>query len=714
MTMKKNNKNIFLLNLFILAVFGIIILWPVSSDVKGKGIIRSKNYVAVKAPFNGYVSDSRLILGSKISKGQKLLKLVNEGSEITIVSPLNGTIGFLNAKCQEGAYVVEGEDLVSISDPSSFTVLCVFPMKGLDEINEKRKLEVYPNGNLYQLTQMAEAAYEPVPLCGESLGKCLGQYAGKEGASPITLTGSFGLEGKMAGGQLWWNQYDGLQVEAILKGEVRPWFFFILKKCMGIFSIIGGTFKHEPTAAIYLCFFFITFVIFIFSIINNLYFWPLTIHELKRQKEQKKRAHVPENAPRVGVIIPGKNEIKTIVQTVKSTFAQKYPISKTVIVDDGSDDGMSDQLIKTFGFKDCPEEMERLSRPQPLPAQGVVKRILKAGNNLYLIIKENAGKGYAMNEGINFCSEEKFICILDADTIPDPDGLLLLVYPMIEDDRVKITSGRNQFVNGCVVEDGLVKKPVIPDNFYLVSQIREFFRWNCSKAFFNSINAQMVLVGNFSCYNKEIVLKLNGFAERGLTEDCDFNMQAHELSGHEPGILIKSQVLARGWTQAPYTLEGVFHQRVRWAGGIFDCYLKYRNMALKPRHGFVGMFAIPQNWVNFILFPCYFLINFLGVPINAYFFLYGSTGKVLMDDFFYFYYLPAFILFFFFEVVVANYLDWKFIGSYDHKRDYIYTTIYHLLTGWVFESILTVCTAVGYWRTLQGYGSWGKAERTAL
>jgi hypothetical protein len=35
--------------------------------------------------------------------------------------------------------------------------------------------------------------------------------------------------------------------------------------------------------------------------------------------------------------------------------------------------------------------------------------------------------------------------------------------------------------------------------------------------------------------------------------------------------------------------------------------------------------------------------------------------------------------------------------------------------GKAFETItiLAGCTAVGYWRTLRGYGSWGKAGRTA-
>jgi len=305
--------------------------------------------------------------------------------------------------------------------------------------------------------------------------------------------------------------------------------------------------------------------------------------------------------------------------------------------------------------------------------------------------------------------------VLDADTIPDPDGIMLLVYPMIEEKQLMITSGRNQFVNGSVVEDGVVKEPIIPtDSFLLVSQTREFFRTNSAKAFFNTINAQMTLVGNFSCYRKEIILKLDGFADRGLTEDCDFNMDAHRLKGRVPGISIKSEVLARGWTQAPYTLGGVFHQRVRWAGGIFGCYLKYKDMTFKPKYGFVGMYAIPLYWLQILMFPANFLINVLGIPIGLYLNRYSATGQLLVKDFLLWYYVLAFILFFFFEVLVFNYLDWKFIRSYEKKWDYIYTTAFHLLTGWIFETILMAYSAVGYWRTLAGYGTWGKAERTAV
>ncbi len=496
--------------------------------------------------------------------------------------------------------------------------------------------------------------------------------------------------------------------------ETIPLLFLIFQKWLHYLCLISSTFNREPAVAVFLSIFSIYNFLFMFNNIRNFYFWPIAILELNRLKEQKARARVPDDPPLVSVIIPGKNEVKTIVQTVKSALVQNYPLNKIVIVDDGSDDGMSDLLIRTFGFENSPSDMECLRQNPDLPVKGVIKKVLKAQGHLYLIIKENAGKGYAMNEGINFCREEKFVCVLDADTIPDTDGILSLVFPMIEEPRLKIVSGRNQFINGCSVDEGVVVRQVIPRGFLLILQVRQFFRANCNKSFFNFLNAQKVLVGNFSCYSRDLVVHLNGFAERGLTEDYDFNMHAHQLNGQGEKILIKSIVTARGWTQAPYSLKGVFHQRVRWAGGILASTIKYRKMAFQANTKFMGLYAIPADWFRFLMFPINFIVNFLMTPFILYVVFFTSTGKPVVLDLFYYFYLPGFALFFIFDVIVVNFLDWKFIQSYPKKIDYIFMTFFCIFTGWFFESIMMVCNLVGYWRALAGYGSWGKSERMAL
>jgi len=713
--MKYLKRDILLPNLFIMFLFGIFAFWPISTDIRGEGIIKSANYIEMKALNNGYISDLNITTGSKVLRGQNILSLSAQGFSSTIVSPIDGEITFLNPKCQNGSYVIAGESIASVCDPNQLSVLCIFSRKYLQKLSEGRVIEVYPADNLYQLTKTVKINYKPYPLLGKSLIDSISQYEVNERSTDINVAKSFGVEGMLSTQNYWWNHYDGLRVKVILKGSIKPLIWIMWERFLKITSIIMNTFHSEPTAGIYLSLFSITWFFSLLSIFpGNFYYWPLAVLELNNQKEQKMRAKVPQDPPPVGVIIPGKNEVKTIVQTVKSTFVQNFPISKIVIIDDGSDDGMSDLLIKTFGLVDCSAEKKKLMQCRGLPTKGKIKQILKAEKNLFLIIKENAGKGYAINDGVNFCYDEKYLCLFDADTIPDPDGVLLLVFPMIENNKVQITSGRNQFINGCGVSEGIVTQPQIVKSFLLLSQIREFFCENIVKSFYNAIHAQLTLVGNFSCYNRDLIIKLNGFAERGLTEDYDFGIEAHQLKGSSSEVSIKAVVLARGWTQAPYTLNGLFHQRVRWAGGIFDSMIRYWKVLLRPKYGFVGMYALPESWISKLLFPINFFTTFLGIPISTFLFIFSPTLKALFSDLIFVFFVPQFILTFVIKVIVYNYLDWKFVRSYSSKGEYFYLTFYHFLTGWIFESICMICIGVGYWRTLLGYGSWGKVERTNL
>ena len=56
------------------------------------------------------------------------------------------------------------------------------------------------------------------------------------------------------------------------------------------------------------------------------------------------------NNPFLSVIIPAHNEEKTICKTVDSLMLQDYSCFEIIIVDDGSDDNTSKNLITRFGL----------------------------------------------------------------------------------------------------------------------------------------------------------------------------------------------------------------------------------------------------------------------------------------------------------------------------------------------------------------------------
>ena len=81
---------------------------------------------------------------------------------------------------------------------------------------------------------------------------------------------------------------------------------------------------------------------------------------------------------------------------------------------------------------------------------------------LVVVRKENGGKIDAINTGINL-ARYPLVCMVDADSILDPDALLVVSKPFADDPlRVVATGGVIRAVNGCRVVAGRVVEVRMP------------------------------------------------------------------------------------------------------------------------------------------------------------------------------------------------------------------------------------------------------------
>src|SRR4029078_5187798 len=111
---------------------------------------------------------------------------------------------------------------------------------------------------------------------------------------------------------------------------------------------------------------------------------------------------------------------------------------EVLLVDDVSTADTFDRLRSHFDLVEVPRVV-----PQDVPHRGAVTSVHVARdypNQLVVVRKANGGKADALNFGINLAQHD-LLCMVDADSILDPDALLSVVKPFA-DDPVRVVATR--------------------------------------------------------------------------------------------------------------------------------------------------------------------------------------------------------------------------------------------------------------------------------
>jgi cellulose synthase/poly-beta-1,6-N-acetylglucosamine synthase-like glycosyltransferase len=191
----------------------------------------------------------------------------------------------------------------------------------------------------------------------------------------------------------------------------------------------------------------------------------LGIHSaLALRKYLRKNSYVNYNSlvlsplsPRITIIAPAFNEGKTIIDNVRTLLSLYYNNFEVIIVNDGSTDDtfekirQSYELVRVNYYFDYRIPCERI--------RGVYRSKDPAYNRLTVIDKNNGGKADSLNAGINI-SRSNLIVTIDADSIIEPDSILKLVKPFLEEKEKKVigTGGVIRIVNSCDVERGHIRR----------------------------------------------------------------------------------------------------------------------------------------------------------------------------------------------------------------------------------------------------------------
>jgi cellulose synthase/poly-beta-1,6-N-acetylglucosamine synthase-like glycosyltransferase len=318
----------------------------------------------------------------------------------------------------------------------------------------------------------------------------------------------------------------------------------------------------------------------------------------------------------VSVIVPAYNEGTGIVPAVQAMTALRYPRYEVVIVDDGSADDTFERLRAQFDLVEVPRVV-----PDEVPYRSQVLSVHVARDNpetLTVVRKTNGGKSDALNVGINL-SRHPLICMVDADSVLDPDALLSVAKPFGDDPlRVAACGGVVRIANGCKVIGGRVVDVRMPRKWLVRVQVVEYLRaFLMGRTGWSRLGGLVVISGAFGIFRRDLVVEVGGMAYDTIGEDAELVVRLHhhlrEMRQDYRVIFVAEPV---SWSEAPATLRVLGRQRRRWHRGIAEILRKHRRMIGNPRYGRIGLLALPYYVVFELLAPFIELSALVLLPLG--------------------------------------------------------------------------------------------------
>jgi cellulose synthase/poly-beta-1,6-N-acetylglucosamine synthase-like glycosyltransferase len=319
----------------------------------------------------------------------------------------------------------------------------------------------------------------------------------------------------------------------------------------------------------------------------------------------------------VTLIVPAFNEGAGIVAAVQAMTALRYPRYEIVVVDDGSTDDTFERLRDQFDLVEVPRVV-----PAEVPYRSQVLSVHVARANpetLTVVRKTNGGKSDALNVGINL-AKHPLVCMVDADSVLDPDALLSVAKPFGDDPlRVAACGGVVRIANGCKVIGGRVVDVRMPRSWLLRVQVVEYLRaFLMGRTGWSRLGGLVVISGAFGIFRRDLVVRIGGMAHDTIGEDAELVVRLHHYlreRGEDYRVIFVAEPVS--WSEAPARLRVLGRQRRRWHRGIAEILGKHRRMIGNPRYGRIGLLALPYYVAFELLAPFVELAALILLPLGV-------------------------------------------------------------------------------------------------
>ncbi len=409
-------------------------------------------------------------------------------------------------------------------------------------------------------------------------------------------------------------------------------------------------------------------------------------------------------APPVSLIVPAFNEAKTIVDSVRSLLSLEYSSFEVIVVNDGSQDRTLEVLLDSFGLEATSRAFQQAvphSRVRGLYASPRQHRLL-------VVDKENGGKADALNAAINI-SRYALVCAIDADTVLEPDALLRVVRPFVDDPaRTVAVGGTVRIANGCRVDSGRVVEVALPRNLLALFQTVEYFRtFLMARPAFSHLNVLTTISGAFGVFRRRSLTEVGGYTRGTVAEDLEIVVKLHRhmlAKGVDYRIACIEQPAC--WTQAPETLRGLGRQRARWQRGALETFFVHRSALVPARYGRFAVLGMGQMLITDVIGPAVEVLGYLTIP------LFWMLG--LLDTAYLLAFLSVTFAFGVFLSISAVMLEEIEGGRLPRTRDLLVVAFAAVAENFGYRQLCNVWRLRGWWQFLRRRRDWGVLTRRAF
>ncbi|MCJ8011250.1 glycosyltransferase family 2 protein [Paenibacillus sp. KQZ6P-2] len=319
-----------------------------------------------------------------------------------------------------------------------------------------------------------------------------------------------------------------------------------------------------------------------------------------------------ELVPPVSLLVPAYNEELTIIENVYCLMTLNYPTYEVIVINDGSGDKTLPVLIKEF-------KLEKIQNPE---IRGTIDTETVRGiyhnpdyPQLFIIDKENGGKADSLNAGINF-SHYPLISSIDADSLLEKDALIRMARMYMENPEEMVAIGGDvRIANGCLIENGAVKKISLPRKIWPMFQSIEYLKaFLGGRIGWSHINGLIIVSGAFGLFRKDYVIAVGGYRGGYPGEDMNIIIKLHRyMLSHKLPYKVAFCPEAVCWTQAPDTYNIIANQRKRWGRGNLKNMIENRGMLFNPKYKIMGLITMPYNVLFETLNPYFRITGLLAL-----------------------------------------------------------------------------------------------------